>query len=87
MSIEIKNSYSLSNHLSSPLQVIPLLYSNLPANVTSMISMAKNNFMLASHDAGDRPETIKINKSLCGVPRGGFFRKSPLAAGGIFLFS
>jgi hypothetical protein len=25
---------------------------------------------------------MKINKSLCGVPRGGFFRKSPLAAGG-----
>jgi hypothetical protein len=45
-----------------------------------------SNFMRAPHDTGHRSETIKINKSLCGVPRGGFFRKNPLAAGGIFLF-
>jgi hypothetical protein len=44
-------------------------------------------FIIAPHDAGHRPETIKTNKSLCGVPRGGFFRKSPGPAGGIFLFS
>jgi hypothetical protein len=43
--------------------------------------------IIAPHDAGNCTATIKINKSLCGVPRGGFFRKSPLAAGGIFLFS
>jgi hypothetical protein len=56
-------------------------------SVTSVSSVAIINFIVAPHDAGHHPETIKINKSLCGVPRGGFFRKSPLAAGGIFLFS
>ena len=42
--------------------------------------------MDSNHDVQRHPETIKIIKSLCGFPKGGFFRKSPLAAGGVLSF-
>jgi hypothetical protein len=34
------------------------------------------------HDAEPHPETMKLIKSFCGGPEGGFLEKSPMAAGG-----
>jgi hypothetical protein len=42
-----------------------------------MVPVNHDDVMTSPH-----PKTIKLNKSFCGGPGGGFLEKSPLAAGG-----